>query len=141
MTEQELKKCPACGGEAEFSKYHAVCNYLIICNNCEIMQMEMDECKVLEAWNNQPRIEELKQRIKELEQALKEEEAEVKLQTILLSAYKRDQMLLKNSLTKMLDLIESYRTEVIDFELHKAVLGFDGMKQLEQAEQLLKGGE
>ncbi len=83
----------------------------------------------------------LKQRNKDLEQALKEEEAEVKLQTILLSAYKRDQMLLKNSLTKMLDLIESYRTEVIDFELHKAVLGFDGMKQIEQAEQLLKGGE
>jgi len=67
----ELKKCPACGGEAEFSKYHAVCNYLIICNNCEIMQMGMDECKVLEAWNNQPRIEQLKQRTKELEQALK----------------------------------------------------------------------
>ena len=65
--EQELKKCPACGGEAEFSKYH----YLIICNNCEIMQMEMDECKVLEAWNNQPRIEQLKQRTKDLEQALK----------------------------------------------------------------------
>ena len=29
------------------------------------MQMEMDECKVLEAWNNQPRIEQLKQRNKE----------------------------------------------------------------------------
>ena len=116
MSEQELKKCPACGGEAEFSKYHAVFNDVIICNNCEIMQMEMDECKVLEAWNNQPRIEELKQRNKEIEARLKEAEEYCNKTIVDLSFYTGG----------------DYHSNAIDNAIKK---------ELRHIKQLLKGGE
>jgi cell division GTPase FtsZ len=52
-------------------------------------------------------------------------------------ALEQENQQLRQALGNALDLIEGYRIEVIDFELHKAVLGFDGMKQIKQAEQLL----
>ncbi len=72
MSEQELKKCPACGGEAEIDQFSGMStNRVVICKECGLMTLEdnLTEEQAIKAWNNQPRIEQLKQRNKELEQA------------------------------------------------------------------------
>ena len=77
----ELKKCPACGGEAWINRDYDTDGFgkflSYKCINCGFQSRPhfcSEECpltyqEVKDTWNTQPRIEELKQRNKELEQA------------------------------------------------------------------------
>lgn len=71
----ELKKCPACGGEA-FIFTHDQGDYIdytpyydVECKVCHISSTcEDTKAQAVEAWNNQPRIEELTELLRNLYQ-------------------------------------------------------------------------
>jgi hypothetical protein len=58
----ELKKCPACGGEAKYIDKQ------VMCCKCSYTIFEHSSTEsAIKAWNHQPRIEQLEQELKEAE--------------------------------------------------------------------------
>jgi len=71
----EIKSCPACGGEARIWEHDggdcASC-YSVICDDCDSESRNTTfEHEAIEAWNNQPRIDELEAKVKALEEQSK----------------------------------------------------------------------
>ena len=134
----ELKRCPACGGEARYIGKQ------VMCCKCSYTIFEHGSTEAaIKAWNNQPRIEELdkkawyrvkeenkraidaEQRNKELEQALKKQYNQA-----IRDAMKATRYYLKH---------QDYPTMDKDDYQQGATIACQNIEQ--KLEQLLKGGE
>ena len=114
----ELKRCPACGGEARYIGKQ------VMCCKCSYTIFEHGSTEAaIKAWNNQPRIEQL---YKKAWSRVKEENKRA------IDAEQRNK-----ELEKALENMVNYYIESTD--PRDRGLEFPYLQQ--QAEQLLKGGE